>query len=350
MFARRIGTILASLAVGAAAALGPAGEVAGAGTEPTATDSRPHILAFVRPANGGALLRLRAELALAGFDLLLTEETAWPPSRDEMERLARERSAVAALALIPREDGAATEIWVVDRVTGKTVVRVFTAARPGHGDEPELLAVSVVETLRATMMEINLARPAGGEVAPPPEVRALVAPEPRRFAVRIGSGIGYNREGSHTAWQLGLAVTVALSPRLRFGIDGALPLTSAGVTGPEGQADVRLWLAGPFLEVSLTDPTARVDLTVGAGVWAALLRMRGNAAAPYMGVDADVTTVMPHADIGLRWRVGRRVGIGGVLAIAVATPEAVVRFSGRDAARWGRPLGLAMAVIEARLD
>jgi hypothetical protein len=348
MPARRIGTMLASLAVAAAASLGLTGAVVGA--EPAAIEGRPAILAFVQPANGEALFRLRAELALAGFELRLAEGTGWPPARDEMERLARDRSAVAALALIPRDDGAATEIWVVDRVTGKTVVRVFTAARPSHGDEPELLAVSVVETLRATMMEINLPGPAAGEVAPPPAVRALVAPERRRVAVRLGGGIGYNREGAHTAWQLSLALTVALSPRLRVGLDGALPLTSADVTGPEGHADVRLWLAGPFLEVSLTDPTSRADLSLGAGVWGALLRMRGDADLPYTGVEADVTTVMPHADIGLRWRVGRRLGIGGAFTLAAATPEAVVRFSGRDAARWGRPFGLAMLVIEARLD
>jgi hypothetical protein len=236
-------------------------------------------------------------------------------------------------------------------VTGKTVVRVFTAAAAAHGDEAELLAVSAVETLRATLMEINLAQPAKGEVAPPPAVRALVAPQSRRFAARLGAGVGYDRQGNlESSWQLAIALTAALGPRLRIGLDGLVPLTSAGVRGPEGQADVRLWLAGPFLEVALTGPASPADISAGVGVWGAMLRMQGTAAAPYQGVPASVTTLAPHADIGARFRLGRRLAIGGFVSAAIAAPEVIVRFSGREAARWGRPFGLAGLVIEARLD
>jgi hypothetical protein len=354
--------------VGAAATLAfPAGAQPAPSTTTAINEARPHILVFVSPSGGGEMLpRLRAELAVAGFDLRLPAagDAVWPPSRDQMEQLARRDGAVAALAFIstlstsptlstpptpPRLGGSAVEIWVVDRVTGKTVVRVFSAAPPGHGDEAELLAVSAVETLRATLMEINLAGPVRGEVAPTPAVRALVGAETQRLAARLGPAIGYGR-GLGGAWQLAIGVTAALSPRLRLGVDTVLPLSAAGVSGPEGQADVRLWLAGPFIELSIGDRASRVALSLGAGAWAAALRMRGSAAAPYAGVDADVITVASHLDLLLRWRLGRRLGLGALFSIALAAPEAVVQFGGRNVAYWGRPFGLGALVVEARLD
>jgi hypothetical protein len=371
MRADRASKVFVSLVVAGAATLTAPAAVLGAEpvSSPTSSinEARPRILVFVSPTGGGEMLpRLRAELAVAGFDLRLPAAGAagWPPTRDQMEQLARRDAAVAALAFIPtpppppapptpptpsNQGGSAIEIWVVDRVTGKTVVRAFSTASPGHGDEAELLAVSAVETLRATLMEINLAEPSRGEIPPPSAVRALVGAKPQRFAARLGPAIGYGR-GLGEAWQLAIGVTAALGPRLRLGVDAAMPLTAAGVSGPEGQADVRLWLAGPFVELSLGDPASRAAVSLGVGAWAAALQMRGSAAAPYAGVEANVFTLASHVDLLLRWRLGRRLGLGALFSVALAVPEATVQFAGRDAARWGRPFGLAALVVEARLD
>jgi len=89
---------------------------------------------------------------------------------------------------------------------------------------------------------------------------------------------------------------------------------------------------------------------LGVGAWAAALQMRGSAAAPYAGVEANVFTLASHVDLLLRWRLGRRLGLGALFSVALAVPEATVQFAGRDAARWGRPFGLAALVVEARLD
>ena len=324
--------------------------VSPAGAHAATTDERPCIVAFISPVNVGAAPRLRAERAVAGFELRLAEDGPWPPARDRMEQVARRESAIAALALIPDEGHTATEIWVVDRVTGKTVVRVFGAPSPGHGDEAELLAVSAVETLRATLMEINFARQPQGEMAAPPAVRALVAPGNGRFAARLAPAVGFSPGGLGAALQLALGATMALGPRLRLGLEGLLPLTGANVGGREGTAEVRLWLGGPFVEVSLTKPAGRADVRLAAGAWAALLSMRGSALPPYTGTTVDVTSVAPHVDLMLGWLFARWLTVATRFSAAIAAPGVTVRFPGRDAATWGRPFGLAALVVEARFD
>jgi hypothetical protein len=134
------------------------------------------------------------------------------------------------------------------------------------------------------------------------------------------------------------------------GVEGLLPLSGANATGPEGAADVRVWLAGPLLETSLTEPNARVNLRLAAGAWAAVVRMRGQASDPYAGTTAGVTTLLPHVDLTLGWRFRPRLSVLARVSAAVAAPEVVVRFPGGDAASWGRPMGLAVLAVETRLD
>ncbi len=312
-------------------------------------EERPLILALISPESARTVARLRAELTVAGFDLRLAQPPHWPPTRGEIEQLARAQGAAAALALIPHAPKGVTEIWVVDRVTDKTLLRVF-APTDGQGDQADLLAISAVETLRAALMEINLPHPARGEIPASAAARALVMTERNRFAARAAAAVGYSGGPLGPAAALGLAVTGALRPWLRLGVDGALPVVDGEVTGPEGRAAVRLWLAGAFAEASLTNPMARADLSVAAGLWVAALQMRGVAAAPYLGRTAAVTTLAPHVDVAARLRLARRLAVGARLSAAVAAPEAIVRLAGRDAAHWGRPFVLGALVFEVRLD
>ena len=332
-----------AIAMGAATLVLPTGVNA-------ATGERPRILVFASAADAPALARLRAELAIVGFDLRLGEAISWPPSRDQMDELAQRESAVAALALIPQRGRGGTEIWVVDRVTGKTVVRVFEPTVPSNRDELDLLAVSAVETLRATLLEITLPQQAEVEVVAPLAVRELVAPGRDRFRARVASGVGWSPGGLGFSWQVAIGVTRSLRSWCRIGLEGLLPLTSANISGPEGNTDIRLWLAGPLIELSLTEPAARGDIRFAGGVWGVLMQMSGAAAAPYTGTKENVETLAPHLDLTAGWRLTRRVTIDARLSTAIATPAITVRFSGRDAATWGRPFGLGALSLEARLD
>lgn len=312
-------------------------------------DDRPRVAALVSSLRPAALARLRAELTAAGFELQVAQPPRWPPSRDEIVEIARREGAVAALAVIPR--GTEVEIWLVDRVTGKTVVRELVSDRGAPSDDADLVAICAVEMLRATLMEIALPHPSRGEIAPSPAVRALVRPDRSRFAVRIASAVGFGGPGAlGPVEQIGLCLIGAVRPRLRLGLDGFIPLIDATVTGPEGRAEVGLWLLGAFVEGSLTDPSARVDVIVGGGAWFSVLSMTGGAVAPYVARSVQVKTLATHLDLGARARLARRVALVVRLSGAVATPEAAVRFAGRNVASWGRPFALGALLLEVGLD
>jgi hypothetical protein len=99
-------------------------------------------------------VRLRAELVSLGFEVELALAPEVEPSRASLEQAAREAGAVAALRV--RASRAGVEVWVMDRVTSKTVLRevVFTG-----GDDEGLVAVRAVELLRASLLEVALPGP-----------------------------------------------------------------------------------------------------------------------------------------------------------------------------------------------
>jgi hypothetical protein len=313
-------------------------------------EPRVRVAALISPANAAMTARIGAELAAGGFELQLAQPLSWPPSRQEIAEIARKERAIAGLALIPHDD--VLEIWIVDRVTGKTVVRELPSEpdQQSAQDRADLVAICALETLRATLLELTVVHHSQGEVAPPPAVRALLRPEPSRFALRVGTGVGYSGDSLGPAVELGVAGSVALLPHLHLGLDAFVPLTAPTLTGPEGQAEVGASLMGAFTEVSLTDPSARADVMVGGGAWVALLTLRGRAQPSYLGTSVQVVTLVPHLDLGARARLGRRIAFIARVSGAVATPKANVRFAGRDVAAWGRPFVLGAMMIEVGLD
>jgi hypothetical protein len=310
----------------------------------------PRVAALIPPENAAMAARIKAELFAAGFELRTAQPRSWPPSRNEIAELARKEQAIAGLSLISNEN--TIEIWIVDRVTGKTVVRELSS-KPGEQSEQDrvdLVAICTLETLRATLLEVTVARHTRGEVASPAAVKALLNPEPTRFALRVAGAVGYGSDSLGPALELGLSGTAALLPRVRLGLDTFVPLTTPALSGAEGRAELGLSLAGAFVEASLSAPQASADVLVGGGAWLGLLTLRGRAQSPYVDSSVHVVTLLPHLDLGGRARISRRIAFLARLSGAVATPKANVRFAGREVTTWGRPFALGSLMLEVGLD
>jgi hypothetical protein len=168
---------------------------------------------LVEPANpasamGEALVRIRGELVSAGFDVhIVSVQAAEKPdgeSRTWLERLAVHRGADAVVAMIGEREPDSVEVWVVDKVTGKSVVR-RVPFRPLSARAPETLAIQAIELLRASFVEIELSvrgSPSEGAPAPPPEVVRFVGMEGKserveRLGIEIGAAAvtGFDRLG-----------------------------------------------------------------------------------------------------------------------------------------------------------
>lgn len=192
------------------------------------------------PREVGVLRRLEAELRTAGFDVV-RREVGGTVARALLDTLAQEANAFAAVALT--EAGRSIDVWIEDRLTGKTVIRTLVA------DDDAVIATRAAELLQASFVELTL-RPAVQPV--PPEVTRLVQPvsfADRRWLVSLGV-IGGGAPG--TGGRLGAAV-------------GAQLALGSFVTGVRALGGVLGTVSGEAGSASLTE----VSLLADAGArWA----------------------------------------------------------------------------------
>src|SRR4051794_18833525 len=123
------------------------------GNRPALADSA--LVVLVRPSAQStvvseAITRIRGELIADGFEVSIVDA---PPGSDPasvLARVDRQASAAATLGLFLHPDASAAELWVVDRLTNKTVVRRVEINRSSAASAPEVLARRSVELLRAS--------------------------------------------------------------------------------------------------------------------------------------------------------------------------------------------------------
>lgn len=159
-------------------------------------------VAIVRPANTPpamteTLVRLHGELTSVGFateiidgpsgdGMRVRESRAW------LEQLAAHRGVDAVVAIVGDVSPDSVEVWVIDKVTGKSVVRTVPF-EPKAARASETLAIRAIELLRSSFLEIDLAGSAqrGQHPAPPPTVVHFVEMEQRtQRNEHLGVGVG----------------------------------------------------------------------------------------------------------------------------------------------------------------
>jgi hypothetical protein len=95
---------------------------------------------------------------------------------------------------------------------------------------------------------------------------------------------------------------------------------------------------------------APVRLSSGAGAWVSVMTLTGEADAPYVNKRAQIVTVVPHLDLGLRLKLANPLVLFVGLSGGISAPSVSIQFAGREVATWGRPLLLGSLSLEAALD
>lgn len=260
----------------------------------------PDTVVLIRPgpeasaALQGAFNRLQGELRLHGFSMRVIDSPG-ATSPTELERHADRRRAAAAVAFLEQDDTARVDIWISDRVTGKTTKRTI---QPGPGqDAATMLAVRALELLRASLRESS-------ELAEAPVELPDVHPERAARAVQALARTPIERPWvvgaqGFAAWSLPTGGASA-GPELTagYGLNGwglrALwrgPAWGAGHSTAAGSFDVR-WL-GLAVEAPIDVLTGHAELRVFPSVGAARWDVHGEAFAPFRGrVDAAWTATL----------------------------------------------------------
>ncbi|HEY3594962.1 MAG TPA: hypothetical protein VGL13_13855, partial [Polyangiaceae bacterium] len=103
-----------------------------------------------------ALVRVQGELVADGFEVVTAESAPGATSEAAMSQAESGSSTTVGLFLSP--DGSNAELWVVDHLTNKTVVRHVVTADESKKLLPEVLALKTVELLRASLLELVVER------------------------------------------------------------------------------------------------------------------------------------------------------------------------------------------------
>ena len=319
---------------------------AGARTEPQA----PPKVILVRPpaapaSVSEALVRLRGELLAAGFDAEVIELSLGADVRASLERVApaASGSATALVAVVASADPGSAELWVIDRVTGKTVVRRVNAGAADPSRMAEVLAVRAVELLRASFLELAIDNAPGADApAPPPPVVARWATETLEeadwsWAIEAGAGTADAVGGP---WNVVLSVA-----RLEraFGSRFCARVTFAGLgtsthvaipTGYVGLTQTALLLEG----VVRFRHGRRLEPIVSVGGGTLRLGADSHAGAPYEALSGARWAAAVDAGAGLRFPLSRHRFELAVEAHALfAQPYPSARFVDAEIARAGRP-------------
>lgn len=338
MSAPRAALIAAVLSIAVARAAGAA----------DAGDPKLRVVIVIDESDDPFAERIKAEVSALGFEVVAVEPWRTGESVESLDAVGRANQAAAAIRMIPSRKG--VEVWIADQPTGRSLMRqLIVDERPAPNEG--LVALQTAELLRTTLLSRS-------EVAPKPPPRPPAPPEkPPELpqppgpaglppgAVQAGAGALYT-PGIDPALQLWLTVGFTVARPFGLALDVSAPLSAGQVTGPEGSAHLRTWLAGVSLFVRHDRPDSQLYFLAAAG--AALIHIGADATAkaPLLAQSTSATAAAVYArvDAGLEAARWLRVAVRGVVGLV---PQGVeVRFAGNDAADWGRPFLAGLLVLD----
>ncbi len=276
--------------------------------------------------------------------------------RRELEVLAQSRDAAAAMRIVRPEEGmiGGVELWLTDRVTGKTIFRHLAQGDSRGKDAATIIAVRAVDTLRASLLELRIRGRRQPEVEPSVAIAELAEDTPletdtSRTVGIAARGVVLGSPGGARA-RGGFAVGLGWHPATWGGVelDGLWAPLGRDISTSEASSsiDVAL-LRGWFVWHVRDEGFARPSLALGGGalfVWGEGLRadnapLRSDyTVVGYGGIAARLDLVFTER---LRLFLGGRVGL--------AIPEVRLFHGTQEAASLGRPLMEGSLGLEIRI-
>jgi hypothetical protein len=316
-------------------------------------------------APGTLSSQIEADLTRLGFRVLLRDADETVDTPRELQAAAREAGAEAAVSVQPSALG--VDVWLVDRVTGKTLSREVVQTGPG-AEQDRVIAVRVVELLRASLLELQLPSGADGELPATSQLQALVGlpstgearERGQQPALPAAEGSGVFRFAaaggiSSSVGALPITPLAALgafwqpSERLAIGLSSFIPLASAETSAQEGSASIATWElhAGPRLYPLTRAGAIRPFADLGlALIWCQINATR--AASPLIAASDQLLSAGGHAGVGLDWQLSSSFSLFATGGATVAAAKPVVQFAGRDVLTLARPIVSGTLGVEYR--
>jgi hypothetical protein len=306
------------------------------------------LVVLVRPGTQSAVVseaitRIRGELVADGFEVLVVDA---PPDADPASMLARadqQADAAATLSLFLQADAKAAELWVVDRLTNKTVVRRVEIAPSPNGSGPEVLARRSVELLRASLLEILVDAQEKPRTSSAPRAHAsrwaeqALEPRSSSWGVEAGAQVlaGFGGVGAAVmpVGRVRFALGEQLVARLTLAGLGTRPrVEAAGGTATVSQELGLLELVGGIAPLSWL----RSSISLGAGAYH--VGVDGSATPPYASLSGDSFSFAADTGVALALSLSSSLALSLEGHAILVTPYPVIRFLEVDVAEIGNPL------------
>ncbi len=266
-------------------------------------------VALVRPdPKDGVLMdafnRLRAELALHAFETELVDADVDEAPQARLAEIAKNAAALASIAFVQQGDSTSVDVWLVDRISGKTTMRRIEVGRTV--DASSVLAIRAVDLLRVSLQEFE------PDQAPPPDVAGVRAgPAPvavRKLTARPEPSFGFNAElmalfnGPELGFSFGPALGIhRLFGRFELGLVLAGPLLGAEFGAERGRASVRQGLGWVDLRWRLAD-TNHLGFAANLGVGGHVLDAQGQPDSPLTSLSNRVFGFAAGAGAHAAWK------------------------------------------------
>lgn len=274
--------------------------------------------------------RLSGELQLHDFHVLLVEvDDGVALTPEELAKIAEREDAVASVAFVTETGRTSADIWLSDRVTGKTSVR--TLATRSAAEAPSVLAIRAVDLLRLSLRELSGDRPLPPEIVgahperAPEHVREWAEPEEPKRAWEVRTEVAALTPAAH--FHPGLGVAVGVGRRLvgPLSLRGVFAGPSQGGQLTAGGASAHLQQIVGQIEVGLGfEPVRRLELEGTASVGVHHLQVMGDARAPLVPASGDQLSFAGGLGVGAAFTVAPGVGFGVSLRGFGITPSTVV--------------------------
>jgi hypothetical protein len=276
--------------------------------------------------------------------------------RRELEQVARDKNAFCSLRIVRLREGTGSdvEIWVSDRITGKTSFRLLHTDGKPEPEEARVTALRLVEVLRASLLEFSQPPKADERFSLRDtsdvglKVSAKETARPGPIGLRAGAGFVTSPGGAGFQPAAQLCVRWEAFEQLAFELDGLLTFSGEDIQlqGSRSTFDlaaVRAWV----LWIAPGGGIWRASFGLGAGVvvpWTNALNaseflvQSDSTAVAYIGTGVQLGVTITR---WLRFRLGLR---GGFLI-----PEVRISIDDEPAADFGRPMIEGFANLEVRI-